>query len=109
MFCGVLRKCAPVTPAGRCYLEKGDVGNADIHYRRCLETSERNIDALLGMAVACYLKKDAAYANGYINQAQAAEPVLNEGMAGVEKLEQAGYSFTAEKKEILAKIFAQMK
>ncbi|MCX6243620.1 MAG: tetratricopeptide repeat protein [Bacteroidetes bacterium] len=94
---------------GNSYLLKSDVENAGAYYRKCLETSDRNIDALLGMAVVSYLKNEIAYANGYINQAQSIEPVLNEGMAGVEKLEQAGYSFTAGKKEILSKIFSQMK
>jgi tetratricopeptide (TPR) repeat protein len=94
---------------GNCYLEKGDIGNAVIQFNKCLETNEGNVDALLGMAVASFLKNEMGYANGYISQAQSVEPVLNEGMTGIEKLEKAGYSFSERKKEILAKLFSQMK
>jgi Tfp pilus assembly protein PilF len=94
---------------GRCYLDKGDVDNAVVQYKKCLETNDRNLEALLGMAVASCVKNEIAYAKGYITQAQLVEPALNEGMTGIEKLERAGYSFSKGEKEILSKLFSQMK
>jgi protein O-mannosyl-transferase len=94
---------------GNCYLAKGDIGDASVQFKKCLETSEQNLDALLGMAIVSYLNHDMGYAKGYINQAQAIAPALNEGMAGVEKLENAGYSISAGKKQILEQLFSQMK
>jgi tetratricopeptide (TPR) repeat protein len=94
---------------GNCYLEKGDISRSMDHYKKCLETNERDIGALLGMAAASFLNKEIPYANGYINQAQSIAPALNEGMDGVAKLEAAGYSFSAKEKEILARLFEEMK
>ncbi len=94
---------------GNCYLGKGDISLAVVQYKKCLETNDRNLDALLGMAVASYLNNEIPYANGYINQAQSVEPALNEGMKGVAKLETAGYSFSSGEKEILERLFSQMK
>jgi len=94
---------------GNCYLGKGDISHAVVQYKKCLETNDRNLDALLGMAVASYLNNEIPYANGYINQAQSVEPALNEGMKGVAKLETAGYSFSSGEKEILERLFSQMK
>ncbi len=93
---------------GRCYLDKGEVDNAVEQYKKCLETNDRNLDALLGMAVASFLKNEIAYAKGYINQAQLVEPSLNEGMTGIEKLERAGHSFSSGEKDILFRLFSQM-
>lgn len=94
---------------GTCYLEKGDISNAVVQYKQCLEISDRNIDALLGMAAASYLNNELAYANGYISQAQSIEPVLNEGMTGIEKLERSGHSFSGVEKEYLSKLFSQLR
>jgi tetratricopeptide (TPR) repeat protein len=94
---------------GRCYLDKGDVDNAMVQYKKCLETNDRNLDALLGMAVASGMKNEIAYAKGYISQAQLVEPALNEGITGIGKLEKAGYSFSAGEKDILSRLFSQMK
>ena len=94
---------------GNCFLEKGETGDAVVQYRKCLETSDRNIDALLGMAVASYLKHDLPYAKGYINQARSVEPALNDGMEGIEKLEKAGHPISEGKKEIISRIFSLMK
>jgi tetratricopeptide (TPR) repeat protein len=94
---------------GRCYLIEGDIDNAVVQYKKCLETNDRNLDALLGMAVASFEKNEIAYAKGYISQAAMVEPALNEGMTGIEKLERAGYSFSEGEKDILSKLFSQMK
>ena len=94
---------------GNCYLAKGDISDASVQFKKCLETNEQNLDALLGMAIVSYLNHDLGYAKGYINQAQAVAPALNEGMAGVEKLENAGYSISAGNKQILEQLFSQMK
>ncbi len=94
---------------GRCYLIKGDIDNAVVQYKKCLETNDRNLDALLGMAVASFEKNEIAYAKGYISQAALIEPALNEGMTGIEKLERVGYSFSTGEKEILSSLFSQMK
>ena len=63
----------------------------------------------LGMAVVSCLKNEIAYAKGYIADARTVEPALNDGMKGIEKLESAGYSFSAGEKDILSKLFSIMK
>ena len=101
----------PVLQAGlgNCYLEKADISNAELHYKNCLKTDERNLDALLGMAVVSYMKNELGYAKGYLEQAQMVEPALSNGMEGIDQLEKAGYLFSKGKKEVLARLYAQMK
>jgi len=101
----------PVLQAGlgRCYLDKNDIVNAEVQFRKCLEISDQNLDALLGMAVVSYLKQEISYANGYINQAQTIAPALSAGMNGIESLERAGYYFPQQEKEVLSKLFFQMR
>jgi len=94
---------------GNGYLGKQDMVNAAEQYRICLGINDRNLEALLGMAVTSFLGNEVAYAKGYLSQAQSVEPVLNEGLSGVEKLEKAGYSFTSVEKEVLAKLYSEMK
>lgn len=88
---------------GNCYLEKEDTEKALAQYTQCLEINNRNIDALLGMAVLCYMRNDKRGGDDYVNQSQAVDPVLNEGMSGVEKLQQSGYYISPVKKKFLSK------
>lgn len=94
---------------GNCCLDKGDFMNAQTEFKKCLAKNEKNLDALLGMAVVSCLRNEIAYAKGYIANAQTIEPALNEGMKGIEKLEASGYSFSPGEKNVLAKLFSIIK
>ena len=94
---------------GNCLLEKGDPSSAIVSFQKCLMIDEANLDAMLGLAAAYYLKNNLDYARGYFHQAQGVEQSLGKGMEGLAALERSGFTIGEKKKDILGKMFATVK
>ena len=93
---------------GRSYFEKGDHENAIKEFQRCLLIKMNEVEALLGMAQAFYLKSDRNTAFRYLDQAKSSAPELSNGMNGVASLEKSGMVFTDLNKATLTKMFSEL-
>jgi len=81
-----------VEMAGSFYLEIGDNSRAITCFTKCLEMFSDDskdmtrLQALIGISVACYDMGDNENFRKYFDQARQLQPLLNEGMEGIEEL-----------------------
>jgi len=93
---------------GNSCLEKGENDHAIDKFLNSLMINETDLDAILGLTVAYYNKKDMEAAKGFFAKALSIEQSLNLGMKGLENLEKSGMIISDKKKEILIKIFSSL-
>ena len=89
---------------GYCYLGLNDLRSSRKYFEQSLKYS-REIDPVLGLMMVAYLDEDDAKCRKLQNEAIRLEPALENGMQGIEKLEQDGFFYTDQNKKILRKIF----
>jgi tetratricopeptide (TPR) repeat protein len=87
-------------------LQKYDEAIAD--YTKAVDLSCKVCIPRLALSVLYYNKQNYDEAKIWMNNSIVMEPRLNEGLAGIEKLEREGWNFSAEQKEALKKIFELM-
>ncbi len=94
---------------GYFYLAKGDLDHGEEQFRKSISLENKNFDPLLGLAVISYSKGDKVNAKKYFDQAKNIESRLNKGMDGINELENIGFFKPANIKEILKKLFVELK
>ena len=78
--------------AGSFYVEKGDNTRAITYYTKCLDVCSDDsndwtrLKALIGISVAYYDMDDKENSRKYFDQARQFQPLLNNGLEGVEEL-----------------------
>jgi len=93
---------------GYYFMEKGDINKAISYFRECNIIDPGNFDALLGLAVACYIINDKENFRKYIDQAKLSEPLLNKGMDGIREIENYGFYYSDKIKVTLIKLFLDL-
>ncbi|XZF14612.1 tetratricopeptide repeat protein [Chitinophagaceae bacterium MMS25-I14] len=89
--------------------DKNDLEEAHRLFGESLRINKKGVDALLGLAMTCFMmdrKEEAAEA---LHKATRIFPPLKNGMAGIEELKKNGFFYTGSQERIMKKIFDQMK
>ncbi len=94
---------------GYYYLGNKDLTQAEEQFRKSLTIDVRTFDAYLGLAYIYYSKGYKADAKTYLDQAKSLESRLNNGMEGINEMEKQGYAKPDNIKEILEKMFKELK
>ncbi len=89
---------------GYCYMALDELEPA-LKYFKIAVTYKPETDQLIGLFTVHYLLKNEKDFTFYFNKALAAAPVLRQGIKGIGQLEQQGYFYTPQHKEVLQAIF----
>jgi protein O-mannosyl-transferase len=95
---------------GYYYIEIESYDKAIESFKMCLKIVKNNkvsIDAILGLAIAYYNKKDKPNTKKYLLKAVSEKSCLQKGMEGLMELEKEGFTYTERNKETLKKIFGE--
>jgi len=71
--------------------------------------NNKNWDAMLGLSLTFFEKKDYDNAQKYFAQASEIEPKLKNGPDGISELEKEGYVYSDYDKEVLNQLFKSLK
>ncbi len=93
---------------GYCDLDMNNYVSAIESFQKCLIESPDNLDALVGLSLAYYCQGDKPASHEYLQKARKAEPLLNQGMTGLEELARTGVSYTEKEKEIFSRMFNEL-
>jgi tetratricopeptide (TPR) repeat protein len=93
---------------GYFYLAKGDYDHGEEQFRKAHELDSKSFDPLLGLAIIYYTKGDKGNAKQFLVQAKNIEPRLNNGMAGINELENMGYFKPSNIQETLKNLLAEL-
>lgn len=89
--------------AAYCYIEMNHYDEAIQYFEKTLEY-DKSVDAAIGLMITYYKLKDTKKLNDAKAKAYELEPLLKDGMKGIEKLEADGYFYTESQKDILKRI-----
>jgi tetratricopeptide (TPR) repeat protein len=89
--------------AAYCYIEMNHYDEAIQYFEKTLEY-DKSVDAAIGLMITYYKLKDTKKLNDAKAKAYELEPLLKDGIKGIEKLEADGYFYTESQKDILKRI-----
>ena len=92
---------------GYCYISTGDYLLAITNFKKCIELKSDYFDSYLGCAIAYYYQNNLPEALNYINLAKEVQPVLKEGVKGLEKLKSRGFFYSKEDDAALNKMLQE--
>jgi tetratricopeptide (TPR) repeat protein len=75
---------------GYCYLALENYANALEDFNKAVALQPKQVDAMLGIALVYYYKRDLEKAKEYLGHAKEVKPILFEGAAGFESFRKEG-------------------
>jgi tetratricopeptide (TPR) repeat protein len=95
--------------AGSIYLEKGDNPQAVTYFTRFLESYSESISATIGNSAAYYDMGDKENARKYFDQARQLQPLLYNGIEGLEQMKNQCPALSKKETEVLRLMMEEFK
>lgn len=99
------REAVALNNLGYCYMEIGDFEEAEKYFKKALYNDPKHMDSYIGLSILNYRNNGIKATVENMSKAIEINGYLMFGMNGVEKLEETGWFWDKEEKEIMKQIF----